>query len=116
MGKKLEPVWDEILREGVAWRLENLNDRFEFANRTGEPPDVFEWRAWTPPNETWDHDHCDGCWAKFMKDGADATLSHGWVLVAGPNLKPTEDWICDHCHRLLGAATSGNLAMSWIEQ
>jgi hypothetical protein len=38
--------------------------------------------------ENWDHDHCEGCWAKLMESGGPDVLTEGYV---------TEDnyrWIC----------------------
>ena len=43
--------------------------------------------------EDWDHDHCEGCWAKFMESGPTDALAEGYT---------TEDsrrWICPECFR-----------------
>ena len=47
-------------------------------------------QQWVPPKDTWDHEHCVGCWAKFMEAGVHETLAAGYT---------TEDdcWICDEC-------------------
>lgn len=46
-------------------------------------------RRWHAPRPSWDHDHCEFCWAKFTK--AADMLREGYT---------TEDsyyWICDRC-------------------
>ena len=50
------------------------------------------WKRYTPPSETWDHDHCEFCWQKFMD-------------IDGPDIEredyATEDnyyWICRQCY------------------
>jgi hypothetical protein len=42
------------------------------------------------PSERWDHDHCEGCWTKFMETASPDVLVEGYV---------TEDdrWICPEC-------------------
>ena len=54
---------------------------------------VLHFRNYTRYREDWDHDHCEGCWAKFMESGPTDVLSEGYV---------TEDnrrWICPECFR-----------------
>jgi len=40
---------------------------------------------------SWEHDHCEACWDKFMEDGPDGTLSEGYVTAKG------DHWICPTC-------------------
>jgi hypothetical protein len=52
---------------------------------------VLHFRKYTRFREDWDHDHCEGCWAKFMESGSPEILSEGYV---------TDDnyrWICPQC-------------------
>ncbi|HET9802681.1 MAG TPA: hypothetical protein VFP96_05555, partial [Candidatus Acidoferrum sp.] len=42
-------------------------------------------------NQTWEHEHCVGCWAKFMENGPTEALLAGYVTVDGDN------WICPNC-------------------
>lgn len=54
---------------------------------------VLQFRKYARYSETWDHDHCAGCWAKFMEPGGPDALTEGYV---------TEDnyrWICPECFR-----------------
>jgi len=47
-------------------------------------------KTYTRYSETWDHDHCEFCWAKFTEDHPD-TLQEGYT---------TEDeyhWVCKKC-------------------
>ena len=43
-----------------------------------------KWRAWKMPKPTWDHDHCEFCWAKFMEPGNPDTLPEGYWVEAHP--------------------------------
>jgi len=69
------------------WRADN-------AKRTRGA--VVRFQKYTPPKPDWDHDHCEGCWAKFMESDSPDVLSEGYV---------TQDnrWICAQCfHDLRG--------------
>ena len=49
------------------------------------------WREYTRWSESWDHDHCEFCWAKFMVEDYPDVLHEGYT---------TEDqyrWICKKC-------------------
>ena len=42
-------------------------------------------------NPTWDHDHCEFCWAKFMTEDLPDVLHQGYA---------TQDyyrWVCEQC-------------------
>jgi hypothetical protein len=43
-------------------------------------------------NPSWDHDHCEFCWAKFMEDVPDA-LHEGYCTL------DEDRWICPDCFR-----------------
>jgi hypothetical protein len=43
-------------------------------------------RAYRPPSEVWDHDHCAFCWAKFT--AGDEAL----------NSTVGDHWICERCY------------------
>jgi hypothetical protein len=64
------------------WRIDNL--RFTKGA-------VLQYKTYTRRSEKSDHDHCEGCWAKFMELGGADILTEGYV---------TEDnyrWICPEC-------------------
>ena len=49
------------------------------------------WRQYTRWSESWEHDHCEFCWAKFMVEDYPNVLHEGYT---------TEDeyrWICKKC-------------------
>ena len=49
------------------------------------------WKTYTRYSETWDHAHCEFCWAEFCLEGCSASLLEGYA---------TEDnyrWICRTC-------------------
>jgi hypothetical protein len=55
------------------------------------------------PRADWDHDHCEGCWAKFMESGSDA-LTEGYVTEDGNR------WVCPECFRDLRREMEWELA------
>jgi hypothetical protein len=68
------------------WRIDNL--RFTKGA-------ALQFKAYTRGSGKSDHDHCEGCWAKFMESGGPDILTEGYV---------TEDqfrWICAECFREL---------------
>lgn len=49
------------------------------------------WKQYTRRSESWEHDHCEFCWAKFMVEDYPDVLHEGYT---------TEDeyrWICKQC-------------------
>ncbi len=54
---------------------------------------ALHWSRYKQPSETWDHDHCAFCWARFAEEkaGYNDAQQHGYT---------TEDdyhWICKTC-------------------
>jgi|SRR5579864_4629600 hypothetical protein len=80
---------------------------------------TFEFADYTPPSPEWDHDHCEGCWAKFALFDAPEILHSGYFTIVDlggeseeePELirqaresglkalpKPdTREWVCQEC-------------------
>lgn len=50
-----------------------------------------EWISYSPPSPTWDHDHCEFCWAKFMDVDAPDVLRMGYKTITD------NQWICESC-------------------
>ena len=63
------------------WRAENVE------NIRGESLSL---RNYAQPSESWDHDHCNGCWDKFMEAGTEGCLTQGYVT-------SSDIWICPTC-------------------
>lgn len=53
---------------------------------------LLTWRPYKMPKPTWDHDHCEFCWAKFMEPGNADTLHEGYYCGA------EDTWICPKCY------------------
>jgi len=70
------------LHEMADWRIDN-------AKRTRRA--VLRLAKYSRPREDWDHDHCEGCWAKFMESGSPDALTEGYVT------KDNIRWICPQC-------------------
>ena len=39
----------------------------------------FRWKRWTPPRESWDHDHCAACAARFAATDCPDVLHEGFA-------------------------------------
>lgn len=70
------------------WRL-NGQDRY----LTGAK---LEWAEWQPPRPSWDHDHCEFCWAKFAEPNSLGPESLG-ALHAGFATSDRSRWVCPQC-------------------
>jgi hypothetical protein len=65
------------------WRLTNQMNYLQNA--------VLVWKEYQAPSESWDHDHCEFCWAKFMEGDYPDVQRTGYA---------TEDdyhWVCKPC-------------------
>lgn len=77
-----------LLQESDDWRLVTARD---LAGLT------FHWVRWHRPSETWDHDHCSGCWAKFMKESYPDVLHEGWTTGDDWPSAPEAEWVYSTC-------------------
>ena len=60
----------------------------------------FQFRRYTRWSETWDHDHCAGCWAKFMESQPN-TLHEGYTTCEDYEHGACYTWVCSECFELL---------------
>jgi hypothetical protein len=80
---------------------------------------MFRFAKYRPPSADWDHDHCDGCWAKFALFDAPEILHSGYFTITQicgqPTKEPefiqqaresghkvlakpdTKEWVCPKC-------------------
>lgn len=96
------------------WRYNNIKHMREA---------VFRFAEYKAPSDDWDHDHCNGCWAKFAEFDAPDVLHSGYVAAiphkdtSEPDLikewkkegmrcirQPAVDgytlqWVCEPCFR-----------------
>ena len=94
---------------------------------------TFECAEYTAPRADWDHDHCEGCWAKFASFDAPGILHWGyftnrWIdkvaeepefikqarekgqkVLAKPDSKV---WVCEACFAKFRAALDWNVKSS----
>lgn len=47
-------------------------------------------KEYSPPSQSWDHDHCAFCWDKFVARPNDG-VHEGYYA------PETDDWICSNC-------------------
>ena len=67
------------------WRLTNQLSYMKGA--------TLAWREYAAPSETWDHDHCEFCFEKFMPSpAAEGVVSAGYVTLDGE-----DRWVCRRC-------------------
>jgi hypothetical protein len=93
-------TWGSLYEENglgsgvTVWRIDN-------AKWTRDA--TLEFRKYSRPSETWDHDHCAACWAKFMELPAPDVLDQGYVTTDG------DRWICPNCFQELKDAMGWKL-------
>ena len=71
------------MREENDWRLTNQEQYLKGVS--------LWWKKYAPDSDSWEHDHCEFCWAKFMAEASPDVLQEGYA---------TEDnyhWICEQC-------------------
>ena len=70
------------------WRLANAQEL------NGQP---LRHKAWTRWSESWDHDHCAACWAKFAEfDGPDIQKT-GYATTDTYKHGADYAWVCEAC-------------------
>ena len=57
---------------------------------------TFHWKRYQRWSETWDHDHCSGCWAPFSED-RDDTLHEGYATGDDGPRGAEYHWVCATC-------------------
>jgi hypothetical protein len=71
------------MREENDWRLQGQEKYLK-----GVPL----WRKeYARYSESWDHDHCQFCWDKFMEEDYPEVLHEGYAT------EDDERWICEQC-------------------
>jgi len=82
------------------WRLENVKG-FEGLR--------FKRKAYSRWSDSWDHDHCIGCWARFAEIDGPNILREGYATCEDWKHGADYDWICPTCFADLRDV------MGWIE-
>ena len=79
------------------------NDKNDWRFR-GQDEDLLgenlDFKKYKRHSETWDHDHCEFCWAKFSEDAGD--LHEGYCTL------DNYQWICEQCYK------DFNYMFNWI--
>jgi hypothetical protein len=70
------------MRERDDWRLQSQEKYLKGA--------TLSWKQYARPSESWDHDHCEFCWDKFMDPDSADTLHEGYATA-------DNRWICPRC-------------------
>ena len=105
---KFELVYDTELNQDVSWRLEALavdHGRLDEIDLS-----IFEWTSYRARDGN-DHDHCDGCWQKFMEKGHGSSETHNMVWASNGNTREARFMICVDCYRLLAEVRDGKIKL-----
>lgn len=78
----------QVIEVMADWRLENVDRLKGLALRR---------QKYTRWSDDWDHDHCAGCWAKFMESGGPDTLQEGYATCEDYRFGARYEWICPKC-------------------
>ncbi|HYW59011.1 MAG TPA: hypothetical protein VE909_00695 [Xanthobacteraceae bacterium] len=70
------------------WRIENV----KHLRGVG-----FQYRRYTRWSESWDHDHCAGCWAKFAEFEGPEIQHEGYATDSDYKLGAAYEWVCQEC-------------------
>ena len=68
------------------WRIDNVN------RLRGQS---FRHKKYYQRSETWDHDHCTACWAKFML--REGYLTEGYAVTEAYKFGADYEWVCESC-------------------
>ncbi len=60
-------------------------------------------------SESWDHDHCSACWAKFAETGDPNVLHEGFATCEDYKHGAKYNWVCPECFSEL------RVEMGWTE-
>lgn len=68
-------------------------------------------KAYQAPSKAWDHDHCTGCWAKFMEPPTtgEGIVHEGYATTAEYVRGADYEWVCTKCFEEFSAI------MGWID-
>jgi hypothetical protein len=85
------------------WRLDNVR-------RLGGVEGLrFRRKRYTRWSDTWTHDHCIGCWARFAEFDGPGIPREGYATGEDWKHSADYDWVCLSCFADLREA------MGWIE-
>jgi hypothetical protein len=96
----MAPRWLSLTRRGADWSggVSNENPNgWRLQNVRHLKGLRLQFRRYTRWSETWEHDHCSACWAKFAEfDGPD--IQHeGYATGDDYKYGAGYDWICCDC-------------------
>ena len=105
---KLRPIYDDELGEDIAWRIEFLQMHLGSVDLAAVAlPELAEVGYKPLPGD--DHDHCLGCWRKFMEDGGPDSDSTCWA--DNPDTRLADIILCSDCRRNLASIVAGRMKL-----
>ncbi len=82
------------------WRVDNVKHLRGLALRR---------QRYTRRSESWDHDHCAACWAKFAEFDGPGILHEGYATGEDYKHGAGYEWVCPNCFSELSEE------MGWTE-
>jgi hypothetical protein len=70
------------------WRIDNAN------HLKGVGLELRQYTRWS---ESWDHDHCSACWAKFAEFDGPEIQHEGYATRDGYKFGAGYEWVCREC-------------------
>jgi hypothetical protein len=79
---------DQAFVEDKQWRIENVSHLKGLQ---------LQLRCYTPYSESWDHDHCAACWAKFAEFEGRDIQHEGYATCDDYPKDACYEWVCQAC-------------------
>jgi len=106
---KLRTIFDEQLQEDIAWRVMFLQMHLGGADlKSLALPELAEVGYKPLPGD--DHDHCLGCWRKFMENGGPETDNSCWS--DNPDTRQADIMLCGDCNRIRVDIRAGRIKVT----
>jgi hypothetical protein len=95
MGRPFDPMVSTMTADNPKqWRVDNAR-HLEGAR--------LAFRRYTRRSESWDHDHCTACWARFAAFDAPGVQQEGYATTGDYKFGAGYDWVCRECFEDLHA-------------
>lgn len=78
-------------------KTEELQNDWRYKNMDLLKGVKLEFKRYRAPSETWDHDHCAGCWAKFAEFDLPDILHYGYATCEDYIYGVEYEWVCEQC-------------------
>ena len=95
----------------------STQEDWRYSKISGVARATFRFTKYRAPSQKWDHDHCEGCWAKFAEFDGPGVLHEGYVT-ASPFQEMPEPEFITNCKeqgmRCLRQPTVDGCELFWV--